>query len=235
MTSEKICIVIPAYNEAQRIGRVLAGVTALGMDVLVVDDGSTDGTAEIARGHDVHLIVHERNRGKGVAIRTAIAWLLERGYAAALFLDADGQHLPEEAPRFLEAYGLSGADLVLGSRMRETSAMPFVRKCSNRFSSLLLSRLAGVRVTDGQSGYRLMSARLLRFLQDRGGARFDFESEMIIDAVRMGMKYEEVPISCIYGDKKSHYHPLRDSGEFFSLVLRKSWELLGRWVRRGPD
>jgi len=229
MDNSRICIVIPAFNEDRAIGPVLDEAKGLGLDVLVVDDGSTDETAGIARATTgIHLVVHERNQGKGVAIRTAISWLLERKYDAALFMDADGQHLPAEAPLFARKFEETGADLIVGSRMAELSSMPRIRRLSNRFSSLLISALAGTTVTDSQSGYRLLSATLLRRLQNMGGQGFDFESEMIIDAVREGMKYEEVPISCIYGEERSHYHPVRDSLQFFALVARKTFQLLTR-------
>lgn len=219
----RVCIVVPAYNEEKRIGEVLSGTDGLGLEVLVVDDGSSDGTARVARAHSCHLLSHEKNQGKGAAIRTAIPWILERGFDAAVFLDADGQHLATEVTRFVEEFERSGADLIVGTRMHENSAMPLVRKFSNRISSGLVSLLAGTRVTDSQSGFRLLSARLLRRIASSGGKGFDLESEMIIDAVRGGMRYAEVPISCIYKDEKSHYRPVRDSAQFLALVVRKAF------------
>jgi glycosyltransferase involved in cell wall biosynthesis len=228
MDKRTVCVIIPAYNEGRAIGRVLQVARASGLDILVVDDGSSDDTARVARESGVEVIVHQVNRGKGAAIRTAIAWALERGYGAALFMDADGQHDPAEIPRFADCYVATRADLIIGSRMAENRAMPLVRKLSNRFSSLLVSLLAGTPVTDSQSGYRLLSARLLERLRESGSSGFDFETEMIIDAIWEGMRYCEVPISCIYADEKSHYHPIRDSAQFFSLALRKGVQKLGR-------
>ncbi len=228
MKEPKVCVVIPAYNEGKAIGRVLTAAVEAGLDILVVDDGSSDDTAAVTRQFDVRLIVHETNQGKGVAIRTAIAWVLEQSYDAALFMDADGQHAPEEIPRFYDCYAATRADLVLGSRMHSNKGMPLVRALSNRFSSLLVSGLAGTRVTDSQSGFRLLSARLLSQLQETGGAGFDFETEMIIDAVWNGLRFCEVPISCIYADETSHYHPVKDSLQFFALVARKGIERFRR-------
>jgi glycosyltransferase involved in cell wall biosynthesis len=228
MQPPKVCVVIPAYNEGKAIGRVLTKAVSAGLDIIVIDDGSSDDTAAVARQFDVHLIVHETNQGKGVAIRTSIAWALEENYDAALFMDADGQHDPKEIPRFSECYAATRADLVLGSRMHSNEKMPLVRKLSNQFSSLLVSSLAGTRVTDSQSGFRLLSAKLLTQLQTTGGSGFDFETEMIIDAVWQGLRFCEVPISCIYADETSHYHPLKDSLQFFTLVARKGLEKLRR-------
>ena len=228
MQNSRVCVVIPAYNEGRAIGRVLSSAVNAGLDILVVDDGSADNTADVARQFDVHLIVHDTNQGKGVAIRTSIAWVLEHGYHAALFMDADGQHDPAEIPRFAECYAATRADLVLGSRMHENKGMPLVRKLSNQFSSFLVSGLAGTRVTDSQSGFRLLSAELLASLQETGGSGFDFETEMIIDAVWNGLRFCEVPISCIYADETSHYHPVKDSLQFFALAVRKGLEKLRR-------
>ncbi len=227
-----VCIVIPAFNEARSIEKVVTASLRSGMDVLVVDDGSADRTAELASAAGAIVERHARNQGKGVAIRTAATWVLGHGYDAAVFLDADGQHLPEELPRFRECFEQTGADLIVGTRMADNASMPLVRKVANRTSSLMVSLVAGTRVTDSQSGYRLFSRRMLERLASGGGAGFDFESEMIIDAVRDGLKYCEVPISCIYGEEKSHYRPLRDAAQFLSLMVRKSLERLLPPARR---
>ncbi len=228
MQEPRICVIIPAYNEGRAIGSVLSEAVSTGLDILVVDDGSLDDTATIARQFEVELIVHETNQGKGVAIRTSIAWALEHKYDAALFMDADGQHDPKEIHRFAECYAATRADLILGSRMHSNEEMPLVRKLSNQFSSHLVSGLAGTRVTDSQSGFRMLSAPLLSQLQAVGGSGFDFETEMIIDAVWRGLRFCEVPISCIYADETSHYHPLKDSLQFFTLVARKGLEKMRR-------
>ncbi len=224
MSDLGVFLCIPAYNEAKRIGAVLGALGELGYPVVVVDDGSVDGTAEVARGYAVTLLRHEKNRGKGEAIQTALRYLLGQDAKAVLFLDADGQHLPSEAGRFMEVWRARRPDMVVGSRMKESGSMPLVRRVSNRFSSGLISVIAGHRITDSQSGYRLLSKRMMEFALSRPGGRFGLESELIIDAVAAGMSYEEVPISCIYGDKKSHFHPVLDSLDFTRLVIRKAVE-----------
>jgi len=232
MPRSRVCIVIPAYNEAASIGAVVKGVVAAGQDVLVVDDGSKDATTDEARGAGAVVLRHARNQGKGAAIRTAIAYVLEKGLPAALFMDADGQHLPDEIPLFLAKWDQEHPDLIVGSRMADNHEMPLVRRTSNSFSSMLVSAVAGTRVTDSQSGFRLLSERLLTYLRDRGGTGFDFETEMIIDAVRLGMKYAEVPISCVYGPAwKSHFHPVKDSSDFLGLVARKAVDVALRRIR----
>jgi len=221
-----VCIVIPAYNEERSIAQVVTASLKSAMPVLVVDDGSGDRTAELASQAGAHVERHVHNQGKGVAIRTAATWVLDQGFDAAIFLDADGQHLPEELPRFKECYERTAADLVVGTRMAANDSMPLIRKLANTSSSLLVSLVAGTRVTDSQSGYRLFSRRMLSRLKAGGGAGFDFETEMIIDAVRDGLHYREVPISCVYGEEKSHYRPVRDAAQFLLLMGRKSLERL---------
>ncbi len=230
MEQPRILVVVPAFNEELNIARVLTEACAAGHDVLVVDDGSSDGTVELARQSPAELIVHPENRGKGAAIRTAINRVLDGNYEAALFMDADGQHLPAEIPLFASCFKETGADIVLGTRMNDNAGMPLVRRLSNTFSSGVISLLAGTRITDSQSGYRLLSARLLSRLKDSGGEGFDFESEMLIDAARTGLSYAEVPITCVYGDETSHYHPVRDSFQFFALVARKTVDVVLRRV-----
>lgn len=215
------CVIIPAFNEEKKIGPVLEEACATGLDIVVIDDGSGDCTADVAEQAGALVIRHGVNRGKGAAIRTAISYVLDQNYPAALFMDADGQHLPSEIHGFVKAFQATGADIVLGSRMHDNRTMPLVRKLSNRFSSFLVSMVARRRITDSQSGFRLLSARFLESLAMRGGAGFDFESEMLIDAAREGYTYAEVPISCVYGDEKSHYHPFSDSAGFLALILRK--------------
>lgn len=224
MQEPRLCVVIPAYNEGNAIAAVLDGALESQLDILVVDDGSTDQTALSIGDRPVTLITHKTNQGKGAAIRTAINWVLDQGYDAALFMDADGQHNPAEILQFAHCFKETRADLIIGSRMHDNGDMPLIRKLSNRFSSFLISTLAGSPVTDSQSGFRMLSARLLVRLQQSGGSGFDFESEMIIDAIWDGLHYREVPISCIYADETSHYHPVRDSLQFVGLVARKGLE-----------
>ena len=231
MNTCRVCVVIPAFNEGRHVADVVTRVALAGHVVLVVDDGSHDDTPTEAGRAGAVVVSHLVNRGKGAAIRTAFQWVVEHGFDAALFLDADGQHLPEEVPRFVQEYEKTRPDLIVGSRMHDWTGMPAVRKLSNTVSSKLVSLLAGTRVTDSQSGYRLLSADLIGTLTAHGGQGFDFESEMIIDAVRGGFAYAEVPISCVYADEKSYYHPIRDGLGFVSLVSRKGLSLVMGRIR----
>ncbi len=215
MKGDPILALIPAWNEAARLGPVVRK-TRFHLPVLVVDDGSEDGTLEAAEAAGAEVVRHAFNRGKGVALITGFNWALDHGYSAILTLDADGQHDPEDIPAFLEAFRSAGADLIIGRR--DFRRMPFPRRYTNPFGSWLLSLALGTPVYDSQSGYRLHSRRLLKSL-DLKTTGFEFETEMIIQAVVVGLSIDWVPIRTIYGvGETSYYHPLKDSLQFFAMV-----------------
>jgi glycosyltransferase involved in cell wall biosynthesis len=207
--------IVPAYNEAARIGDVVARLRALALPVLVVDDGSRDGTAACARAAGAEVL-SRRNGGKGTAILAGCRWAVERTYARVLLIDGDGQHDPDEAPALIQA-ARQGADLVIGRRCRDVRRQPLYRFCFNRLSSLLVTLAAGQRVMDSQSGYRLCDPRLLLRLP-LAGRRYDLETEMCILAARSGCRIIEVPITVIYNDKVSGVHPVYDTLRFFRAV-----------------
>lgn len=210
-----IVALIPAWNEGPRIGPVVE-TTRERLPVLVVDDGSTDETAAVARRAGATVIGHPRNRGKGTALITGFEWALSHGYNAVITLDADGQHDPADAPKFLRAYRSGDWDLIIGRR--DFSKMPFPRGYTNPFGSWLLSLALGECIPDNQSGYRLHSRRLLETLE-LTTTGFELEVEVIVQAVCQDMRIGWVEIRTIYGvEKKSYFHPLKDSARFLSMV-----------------
>jgi glycosyltransferase involved in cell wall biosynthesis len=217
--SDPIAVVIPCFRVALAIGelvrRLLPYVSA--GDVYCVDDGSGDGTSAAIRASGAHLLQHETNQGKGGALRTAYAEVVRRGYGGAVAMDADLQHLPEELPRFLEA--ARHFDLVIGTRDYDVDNMPLDRWLTNRATSLVTSALAGVAVTDSQSGYRYLSRRVLSEVP-LDALRYDLESEQIIRAGRMGFRVGEVPISTVYVGSASHIRPGADTIRFVRMALR---------------
>ena len=207
--------IIPAYNEAPRIAAVIRGVLDLGLQVLVVDDGSRDQTARVASGAGA-TVLRRANGGKGTAIITGCRWAVSQGYRRVLLIDGDGQHDPREAPALIAA-GAAGADLVIGRRCLHLGRQPLYRRGFNRLSSLLVTLAAGRRVLDSQSGFRLFDPRLLLSLP-LSGRRYDLETEVCILTARAGLRVVEVPISVIYNDKVSGVHPLFDTLRFFRAV-----------------
>ncbi len=215
MSASIILVLIPAWNEASRIRPVIEAFHD-SLPVLVVDDGSSDDTVEVARGVGVDVVVHPQNMGKGVALSTGFAWALERGYDAVLTVDADGQHDPEEAPKFIEAYERGEGDLIIGRR--DFRKMPLYRAFANGVGTWMLSKALGVKIFDNQCGYRLYSRKLLETVDlERTG--FEFEVEVVVEAVAASLKIGWVEVRTIYGvGKKSYFHPFHDSVKFINMV-----------------
>jgi glycosyltransferase involved in cell wall biosynthesis len=219
---ERFAAFVPAYNAARLIGPVLDAISRYIpiSNVVVVDDGSTDDTALVAQRHGARVVRHETNRGKGAAIRTAIGALRSLpGIDAVVMLDADGQHDPEEIPRFVEEFMKGNVDLVVGDRMAAAGAMPAIRVFSNRLTSAVVSLRAGQRIPDSQNGYRLIRASLLSSLH-LVTSRYEIDSEILIKACRSGARVSSIPVRTIYGSEKSAIHPARDTIRFIALVTR---------------
>ena len=217
---QTVAVVIPAYNEEKHIGDVVRRARQQLDDILVVDDGSSDETAERARKSGAEVIVHPENRGKGESIKTGLRHWQDRQFELVTILDADGQHLPEEINQFVAA-ALSATEpkLILGNRMKDLSSMPRVRRIVNRWMSKRISAACGQEIPDTQCGFRMVHRDLIPDLLG-GAARFDYETEMLIIASRKGFRIESVPISTVYSDEVSSIHPVRDTLRFFKLMSR---------------
>ena len=222
--------VIPAYQDEKHIGVIVRRVRQQLDHVLVVDDGSTDQTAQRAREAGAEVIVHSENRGKGEAIKTGLGrWLaaatpsgggFHREGAWAILLDSDGQHLPEEIDRFLAAAAsATHPTFFLGNRMNNVAGMPFVRRVVNRYMSRQISRVCKQEIPDTQCGFRMLDHQLIPQLLG-GGDRFDYDTEVLIIASRKGYRVESVPITTVYTDQVSKIRPLRDAVRFLKLMWR---------------
>jgi len=213
----RVAAVIPAYQEENHVAEVARRVRAQLEHVLVVDDGSTDATAERARRAGVDVIVHPQNRGKGESIKTGMRYWLDRGIDYVVLLDADGQHLPEEIVRFIDAAGQNNVKIFVGTRMNDVTSMPLVRRVVNRYMSDKISRACGQHIPDTQCGFRMLHRDVIPELLG-GTNRFDYETEMLIIASRNGHRIAAVPITTVYSDEVSSIHPLRDTLRFFKLM-----------------
>lgn len=210
--------VIPVYNERERIADVIRRTRQI-VPVIVVDDGSGDDSADRAERAGAEVIRFERNQGKSAALERGFAHAVASGADAAVTLDGDGQHRPEEIPLFMGA-ALDGADVVVGTRMTDVRDMPTVRLWTNWTTSRIVSWLARARLTDSQSGYRLFRSEVLRTVKVTAD-RFAGESEVLILASRRGFRIAEVPVSTIYfGTEDSKIDPFWDTINFFKLVSR---------------
>ena len=231
--------IVPAHNEGGRIGAVVRAVIAHGLPVLVVDDGSLDGTGAEAQAAGAEVLRLEPNRGKGGALKAGFRHALddvggagESGaggaggpdrapsgvWAAFLTLDGDGQHDPAEIPRLREAWEREGADLVVG--MRDYNAMPPIRWFTNSVSRMLFSRALGQRIPDNQSGYRIHSRRLAEAALASDEQGFAFEVEEIAICAGRGYRLAWVPIKTIYGTEKSDIKPWTHFSSFIRVTRR---------------
>ncbi len=209
-TQVRAVAVVPAFNEADTIARVVNGLRGTVEHVLVVDDGSTDGTAAMAKAAGAEVIEHGDNRGKGHAIRSAIAALSGRAFTHALMLDGDMQHLPGEATRLIDAAARTGADVVLGERQFDRAAMPASRYQANRLGSRVLSWFVGTRFQDTQCGYRLFKLSALNGIGLRARG-YDIETEMLVKLARRGARMTTVPVTAVYAGQRSKLRPVRDT------------------------
>lgn len=215
MSSEtRVLALIPAYNEAPRVAAVVRGALQH-LPVLVVDDGSRDETAAEAERAGGEVLRQIPNQGKGVALRTGFRAALDMGYDYVLTLDADGQHDPAEIPAFLQTI-TSAPDLVIGAR--NFDQMPLVRRIGNTIGRGLFSWAMGAHIEDNQSGYRLISRRLMQSVLTSREQGFEFEVEMIMVCVRSKFKLAWVPIQTIYRERKSHIKPVHHAIQFFRVV-----------------
>jgi glycosyltransferase involved in cell wall biosynthesis len=212
--SARILALIPAYNETH-VADVVRGAAAH-LPVLVVDDGSKDDTAARAETAGATVLRQTPNQGKGTALRTGFRWALDQGYAAVITLDADNQHDPAEILAFLEVYAARQPDLIIGERSYRQ--MPFPRNVSNTIGRWLFSWALGQPVRDNQSGYRLISRRLMEASLSSREQGFEFEVEMIVTCVQHGYALAGVPIRTIYGDQGSHIQPFQQTVHFFRVV-----------------
>ena len=217
MELNKVIGIIPAYNEQPRIAKVVQG-TLEHIPALVIDDGSQDGTIQAARDSGAEVLQQIPNQGKGAALRRGFQNALESGYEAVITLDADGQHDPGEIPGFLEVFETQKPDLIIGKR--DFDQIPPVRRLANSLGRWSFSWAVGQPIADNQSGYRLLSRRMMEAVLDSQESGFEFEVEMIVTCIQAGYCLEWVPIRTIYRDEGSHIHPIRHTPEFTRMVLQ---------------
>jgi len=206
--------VVPCFDEGAAIGGVVRGIRPHLQEVIVVDDGSVDETASAAAAAGAAVLRHATNLGKGASVNRGLAAAHEAGFGWAALLDGDGQHKPEDLPRLLACAERTGAALVIGDRMHNSGAMPWLRRQVNRWMSRKLSQRSGRLLPDTQCGFRLVNLEAWRGLRLRAG-RFEVESEMLLAFIGAGYRVEFTPIQVVGRGAHSHIDPVLDTWRWF--------------------
>ncbi len=236
--SNKVAIVIPTYNHGTRISDVVRKTVVLGYPVFVVDDGSTDNTAEtLVSMEGITVITHPQNMGKGAALRTGFQ-MAAKSSDWAITLDADGQHKPEDIENLLEAVKDAERPIVIGARQgMDGENVPWTSKFGRGFSNFWVWVSGGPRVCDSQSGFRLYPLPETLLLEV-AALRFQFEVEVLVKAHQKGIPVIEVPVQVVYqkgAERISHFHPwkdfLRNSSTFSRLIFLRIF-FFTRWKRK---
>jgi len=222
-------VVIPAYNEAATIRDVVTRTLQYVRRVIVVDDGSTDGTADLLAGLPVSVLRNEFNSGKAATLVRGMDAALKTHCEAVITLDGDGQHRPEDIPALLAAYEESPDAIVIGARQKNRAETPADRYFANRFADFWIAWAAGQPIEDTQSGFRIYPAPVFQFVRPRcdRAASFVFESEFLIEAGRRGVRLVGVPVAAIYGlrGRRSHFRAVVDIARIVRMV---AWKLISR-------
>lgn len=216
----KTCVVIPTYNEAKTIARIVKEIRAQGLDVVVVDDGSCDKTHIISQDNGAIVLRNNINEGKGASLIKGFNYALSKGFEAIITMDGDGQHLPEDISYFTHLAQYSDSGVFIGNRMLNIRNMPGVRVLTNKFMSWLISKVARQDIPDSQCGFRLIKKSVLEKFEFRT-TRYETESELLIQASRLGFKIESVPIKTVYLGAKSQISPVLDTLRFIRFIHRE--------------
>jgi glycosyltransferase involved in cell wall biosynthesis len=222
----KIAILIPSFNEGSRICSVIKKCFIYDMDLVIINDGSTDNTAEILkefeaqRNKKITIITHPINKGKGEALKTGFDFVVKNSYSGVITIDADDQHDVGEISDFLNEIHENNPDLIVGSRFSNTRGMPFIRRFVNYFTSWIISNIAGKKIEDVQSGYRFIRTDVLKSIKLET-KNFDTEPEILLKAGWLNYIITNIPIKTIYhqDECKSHVNPVKDTIKFFKLVF----------------
>ena len=223
MERKTVCVIIPAYNAESSVGDVIEGTKKYLPRVIVVNDGSTDRTEDVARRRAAEIVSLPSNRGKGFALRQGFGRALSNGCKAILTLDADGQHDPADIPHFLNAHEKDTEAILIGTRMAQADRFPTQRYYSNRTAADFISKALGPYLEDTQCGFRLYPAETLRSIP-LTTSHFQTETEVLLRAVGRGIRLGSVPVKNIYhwngNAPRSNFRPVIDTFYICMVVLQ---------------
>lgn len=218
----KTCVIIPTYNESGAIAQLVGEIRKQNLEVLVIDDGSSDNTYTLAQNSGATALRNEINQGKGASLIKGFKYAIANGFDAVITMDGDGQHLPEDIPYFMRLARYSDSGIFIGNRMQKTKNMPIARLATNKFMSWLISCIAKQNIPDTQCGFRLIKKEALEKIS-LSTCRYETESEILIKASRLGFKIESVPIKTVYNEEKSRINPFVDTLRFIKYLAREIW------------
>ncbi|MDD2751579.1 MAG: glycosyltransferase family 2 protein [Candidatus Omnitrophica bacterium] len=218
----RACVIIPTFNESKAIAEIVRKARHYGLEVIVIDDGSSDNTAGVAREAGATVLENQKNQGKGASLMKGFNYALNSGFDYMITMDGDGQHLPEDIPFFLRLANSSNQGIFVGNRMAKPKGMPWVRILTNKFMSWLISLVINQRVSDTQCGFRLIKKEVLQKIK-LTTTKYEIESELLIEAARHGFKIESVPIETVYAGEKSQINPFIDTIRFIKFIAKQKW------------
>ena len=215
----KACVLIPSFNEEKTVGHIVKKVKRMGLEVIVIDDGSEDNTEEAASGSGAIVVRHIKNIGKGASLKKGFDFILKTtDFEAVIVMDGDGQHDPRDLEKFISCAAQGRDDIIVGNRMNYTKNMPFVRKITNRFMSRLLSKICRQNIPDTQCGFKLIKRPVLEKIE-LDSNNYDFDSEILLRASREHFRIGSVPVETIYRGETSKINPVIDTFRFIKLLL----------------
>jgi len=216
----KACVIIPTFNESRTIAGLVREIRGLGLDVLVIDDGSDDPSALLAQKGGATVLRNDANQGKGVSLNRGFRYALKKGFDAVITMDGDGQHLPSDIPQFVQLAASSDTGIFIGNRMQKLDCMPRLRRLTNKLMSWFISKIVRQDIPDSQCGFRLLKKSLLEKLE-LTSRKYETESEVLIKASRLGCRIISIPIQTVYSGEKSQINPVVDTLRFFRFIVKE--------------
>ncbi|MDA0986794.1 MAG: glycosyltransferase family 2 protein [Bacteroidetes bacterium] len=221
----KFAIIIPAYQASKTIIKLLNEIEKVlstlneDVSVIVINDGSTDGILQQLQNYPVEILSHQINLGKGTALKTGFEYAIKNNFDAVITLDADLQHDPIYIKKFIQEYKRNYFDLIIGNRIDRIKQMPFSRQLSNLLTSFILSAKTGIDIPDSQSGYRIISTKILKSITLEQ-TDYTLETEMLIKAAKLKFRVGSIPISTIYNNQQSHIKNWKTIFNFLKLIFK---------------
>ncbi|PIP18920.1 MAG: glycosyl transferase [Candidatus Omnitrophica bacterium CG23_combo_of_CG06-09_8_20_14_all_41_10] len=220
----RICVIIPAYNESANIAKLIQDIKKYQLEILVIDDGSSDNTFQIASNSGVQVMLNLDNQGKGASLIKGFKYALDNNFDAVITMDADGQHLAQDLPLFIEPAKNPDIHIILGNRMLNSKGMPGLRVITNKFMSRLISIISKQVIPDTQCGFRLIKKEVLQGIKLRT-SKYETESEILIEASRLGFKITSLPIKSVYRREESKISPFIDTLRFIKFISKELWTM----------